>query len=246
MPQTNHLDQFLFKRDCANESIFSNFFFLYNAENLKMITNNMIDHSLSTKHYLVLSLLLIVIIIASIDPLEYASYGLHQIGTAIMLVFLFYCLKKVGLSFGSFALYIGFLLIHVLGAHYLYSYVPYNEWILNTFHFDLNQTMGWSRNMYDRLVHFAYGLLLYPFFLRLFQVWLPELPAKVLFILVVQFVMASSLVYEWIEWLIAIGLSPEEAENYNGQQGDVWDAHKDMWIATLGSIITGLILHKKK
>ena len=58
--------------------------------------------------------------------------------------------------------------------------------------------------------------------------------------------MAISLVYEWIEWLIAIGLSPEEAENYNGQQGDVWDAHKDMWIATLGSIITGLILLKKK
>ena len=247
MPQTNLLDQFLFKRDCANESIFSNFFFLYNAENLKMITNNMIDHSLSTKHYLVLSLLLIVIIIASIDPLEYASYGLHQIGTAIMLVFLYYCLKKVGLSFLSFALYIGFLLIHVLGAHYLYSYVPYNEWILNTFHFDLNQAMGWSRNMYDRLVHFAYGLLLYPFFYRCFHVWLPSLKPLTLFSLTIQFVMASSLVYELIEWWIAIGLSPEDAENYNGQQGDMWDAHKDMFLATLAAMLIGTIQlwHKK-
>lgn len=206
----------------------------------------MIDYSLSSKHYLVLSLLLIAIIMASINPLEYASYGLHQIGTAIMLAFLYYCLKKIGLSLWSFTLYIGFLLIHILGAHYLYSYVPYNEWTMSIFNVDLNQTMGWTRNMYDRLVHFAYGLLLYPLFLRLFQVWLPQLSAKVLFILVVQFVMATSLVYEWIEWLIAIGLSPEEAENYNGQQGDIWDAHKDMWIATLGSIITGVIMLKKQ
>lgn len=51
--------------------------------------------------------------------------------------------------------------------------------------------------------------------------------------------MATSLFYEWIEWLIAIGLSPEEAENYNGQQGDIWDAHKDMLLATLGAMITG-------
>ncbi len=43
----------------------------------------------------------------------------------------------------------------------------------------------------------------------------------------------TSLFYEWIEWLIAIGLSPEEAENYNGQQGDIWDTHKDMLLATL-------------
>lgn len=202
----------------------------------------MIYTSLTTRHFWVLGLLLIALILASIQPLEYAAYGLHQIGTVLMLVFLFYCLKKVGLSFWSFALYIGFLLIHILGAHYLYSYVPYNNWLIQLFSFDLNQAMGWTRNMYDRWVHFTYGLLLYPLFLRLFQVWLPQLSAKVLFILVVQFVMASSLVYEWIEWLIAIGLSPEEAENYNGQQGDVWDAHKDMWIATFGAIITGIYL----
>lgn len=206
----------------------------------------MIYHSLTCKHYFILALLALALIIASIQPLEYTSYGLHQIGTAIMLGFLFYCLKKIGLSFWSFALYIGFLLIHILGAHYLYSYVPYNEWLIQWFNFDLNQSMGWTRNMYDRLVHFSYGLLLYPLFLRLFKVWLPQLSAKVLFILVVQFVMATSLIYEWIEWLIAIGLSPEEAENYNGQQGDIWDAHKDMWIATMGSIITGLIMLRSK
>ncbi|MFW2077566.1 DUF2238 domain-containing protein [Acinetobacter sp. ULE_I010] len=204
----------------------------------------MIYQNLTLKHWIALAILAIAIIIASINPLEYSSYILHQIGTVLMLIVLFVCLKKIGLSFSSFALYIAFLFIHIIAAHYLYSYVPYNDWSIKYLHFDLNQAMGWTRNMFDRFVHFFYGLFLYPFFYRLFQVWLPSLKAKTLFLLVIQFVMASSLFYEWIEWWIAIGLSPEEAENYNGQQGDIWDAHKDMFLATIGAVITGLICLK--
>lgn len=198
------------------------------------------------KHHLVFFIFIMVLILASIKPLEYASYGLHQLGTALMLVFLIYIQKKVGLSFIAFSLYIGFLIIHILGAHYLYSYVPYNEWLMHNFGIDLNAQMGWERNMYDRLVHFAYGLLLYPFFLRIIQFYLPQLSERVLFLIVVQFVMATSLIYEWIEWSIAINLSPEAAENYNGQQGDIWDAHKDMLFATLGSMITGIVMLYRK
>ena len=35
---------------------------------------------------------------------------------------------------------------------------------------------------------------------------------------------------------------PENAENYNGQQGDIWDAHQDMFLATLGALFTGIFL----
>ncbi|WP_180040620.1 DUF2238 domain-containing protein [Acinetobacter sp. YH12218] len=199
----------------------------------------MIDFKLKLKHILAFALLTLAIVIASIQPLEMEAYILHQIGTAFMLIVLLIFLYKIGLSFTTVCLYLGFLLIHVIGAHYLYSYVPYSEWTQALFGFNLDQSMGWSRNMYDRLVHLAYGLLLYPFFYRIFQIWLPPLKAGTLFLLVIQFVMATSLFYEWIEWLIAIGLSPEEAENYNGQQGDIWDAHKDMLLATLGAMITG-------
>jgi putative membrane protein len=201
----------------------------------------MIETQLSSKHWICLAILLLAVAIASIHPLEFDSYLLHQAGTAFMLAALLYCQKKIGFTFYSFALYIAFLLIHILGAHYLYSYVPYNEWLIQYLNFDLNQAMGWSRNMYDRLVHLASGLLLYPVFYRLFQVWLPSLKPFTLFLLVIQFIMATSLIYEWIEWIIAIRLSPEEAENYNGQQGDIWDAHKDMLLATVGGMITGVM-----
>ena len=201
----------------------------------------MIEKQLTLKHYLALALIVLVVAIASIHPLEFESYLLHQAGTVFMLIALLVAFKKIGLNYFSFCLYLAFLFIHIIGAHYLYSYVPYNQWILYFFNFDLNQSMGWSRNMYDRLVHFAYGLLLYPFIYRCFQVWLPNTKPFSLFLLVIQFVMASSVFYELLEWGLSIGLSPEDAENYNGQQGDMWDAHKDMFLATIGAILTGII-----
>ncbi|GAA5631523.1 inner membrane protein YjdF [Acinetobacter calcoaceticus] len=201
----------------------------------------MIEKQLTLKHYLALALIVLVVAIASIHPLEFESYLLHQAGTLFMLIALLIAFKKIGLNYLSFCLYLAFLFIHIIGAHYLYSYVPYNQWILYFFNFDLNQSMGWSRNMYDRLVHFAYGLLLYPFIYRCFQVWLPNTKPFSLFLLVIQFVMASSVFYELLEWGLSIGLSPEDAENYNGQQGDMWDAHKDMFLATIGAILTGII-----
>ena len=206
----------------------------------------MMDHRLSSKHFVSFGILAIAIIFASIHPLELEAYLLHQAGTVFMIVMLILCLYKIGLSFFSFNLYLTFLLIHVIAAHYLYSYVPYNEWTQTLFGFDLNTAMGWSRNMFDRFVHLAFGLLLYPVFYRLFQVWLPQQKPVVIFLLVIQFVVASSMLYEWLEWLIAIGLSPKEAENYNGQQGDMWDAHKDILLATIGAIFTGSIMLLQK
>ncbi|MDM1770390.1 MULTISPECIES: DUF2238 domain-containing protein [Acinetobacter] len=199
----------------------------------------MIDYQLQAKHWLMLVLLGLTMLLASINPMEFSAYVLHQVGTVIMLIVLLLLFKKVGLSFSSFVFYLIFLLIHILGAHYLYSYVPYNDWLLQYFGFDLNQWLGWERNMYDRCVHFAYGVLLYPLFFRLHRLCFPKAKDLVIFLLVVQWVMSSSLIYEWLEWLLAVTLSPEAAENYNGQQGDVWDAHKDMLLATLGAILAG-------
>ena len=118
----------------------------------------MIEYQLTLKHWLGLGFLTLAIVIASIQPLELFSYVLHQVGTAFMLIVLLICFKKIGLSYFSFLFYLLFLLIHILGAHYLYSYVPYNEWIKQLVNFDLNQSMGWTRNMYERLVHIACGV----------------------------------------------------------------------------------------
>ena len=46
--------------------------------------------------------------------------------------------------------------------------------------------------------------------------------------------MSSSMIYELIEWGAAAYFGGELGAAYLGTQGDVWDAHKDMLLASLG------------
>lgn len=94
--------------------------------------------------------------------------------------------------------------------------------------------------MYDRLVHFSFGLLLaYPLremFHRLARArtfwgfWLP-----------VELVLAASAIYEIIEWLVAASVEPSAGLAFHGAQGDIWDAQKDMLVAGIGAVIAMLI-----
>jgi putative membrane protein len=100
----------------------------------------------------------------------------------------------------------------------------------------LNELFGWERNHFDRLTHFAYGLLLaYPLrevFLRVADVrgfWGYFLP--------LDFTMSTSMLYELVEWGAAGVFGGELGMAYLGTQGDVWDAHKDMALASLGAVL---------
>jgi putative membrane protein len=115
-----------------------------------------------------------------------------------------------------------------LGSHYTYALVPYQEWF---------PIFEGGRNHFDRLVHFLYGLLLaYPIremFLRIGNVrgfWGYFLP--------LDLTMSTSMLYELIEWLAAEVVGGDLGQAYLGTQGDIWDAHKDMALASLGALIS--------
>jgi putative membrane protein len=55
-------------------------------------------------------------------------------------------------------------------------------------------------------------------------------------------VMTSSAIYEIFEWTLTLFVSPEQAHRYNGQQGDPFDAQKDMALALLGVFVFGVAL----
>jgi putative membrane protein len=104
----------------------------------------------------------------------------------------------------------------------------------------VSDAFGFERNHYDRFVHFAFGVLLaFPlceFFevrLRLRMVWSA--------VGAVCVVLAASAVYEIAEWVVSMIFAPDWSEAYNGQQGDAWDAQKDMALAWAGSTL-GVIL----
>lgn len=136
----------------------------------------------------------------------------------------------------SYTLIFLFMCLHQVGAHYSYSEVPYDAWFESLTGRTFNSLVGWERNHFDRLVHFCYGLLLaYPvreIFLRVADVrgfWGFFLP--------LDLTMSSSMLFELFEWLAAVLFGGDLGEDYVGAQGDVWDAHKDMALASLGALI---------
>ncbi len=148
-------------------------------------------------------------------------------------------LARWPLSNAAVCLLLLFMLLHTLGGRYTYSNVPYDTWAEAITGHTISDTFGLTRNGYDRLVHLAFGLLWVAPFAEVMQRyarmgWRASLWTAFLFI------GAASALYEMFEWLLSIILAPERAEEYNGQQGDYWDAQKDMAIAVVGGGIAAL------
>jgi putative membrane protein len=148
--------------------------------------------------------------------------------------------KKLPFSRLSWTMVFLFLYIHEVGAHYTYAKVPYDEWCKSWFGFSINETFGWDRNHFDRAVHFLYGLLLaYP----IREIFLSLADARGFwgYFLPLDVTLSSSALYELIEWAAAEVFGGDIGQAYLGTQGDVWDAHKDMLLATGGALLALLI-----
>jgi putative membrane protein len=136
----------------------------------------------------------------------------------------------------SYTLIFVFLCLHTLGAHYTYSEVPYDAWFEELTGRTFNSLVGWERNNFDRVVHFAYGLLLaYP----VREVFLRVADARGFwgYFLPLDLTMSTSMLYELIEWGAAAAFGGDLGQAYLGTQGDAWDAHKDMALASLGGLV---------
>lgn len=130
-----------------------------------------------------------------------------------------------------------FLWLHIIGARWIYSFVPYDTVIQRLTGVSISETFDFQRNHYDRLVHLASGVFGLPPISEMLQTFCKLRPAMAA-ILGLSCVLAIGAVYEIIEWQIAMQFSPEMAEAYNGQQGDVWDAQKDLTLALVGAMLT--------
>ncbi len=183
---------------------------------------------------------LIIFVLLAISPHDRADWALENVLVVLFAVFLAWSYFNFPLSRISYTLIFVFLVLHEIGAHYTYSKVPYDTFFMSYFNFSLNQFMGWERNHFDRLVHFLYGLLLaYP---------IKELYSRVAnaegfwgYFFPLELTMASSMIFELFEWGAAEFFGGELGMAYLGTQGDVWDAHKDMALASLGALLAMLI-----
>ena len=131
-----------------------------------------------------------------------------------------------------------FFVLHVIGAHFTYSEVPWREWFNVTGEGITGNAAG--RNHYDRFVHFSYGVLMFPAVWELFAA--RSSPQRIWrYVMPVTFLLSHSVVYEMIEWGAAEVFGGDLGVAYLGTQGDEWDAQKDMAMAAAGTL-TGLLL----
>jgi len=172
----------------------------------------------------------------AIQPAERSTWLLENslsVGGVALLAALH---RRLPFSRVSYSLIFVFLCLHTLGAHYTYSEVPYDAWFEQLAGRSFGSLVGWERNNFDRVVHFAYGLLLaYP----VREVYLRVADARGFwgYFLPLDFTMSTSMIYELIEWAAAIVFGGDVGQSYLGTQGDEWDAHKDMALASLGGLI---------
>jgi putative membrane protein len=180
---------------------------------------------------------LVFLAISCLKP-PYLDFMLMQhVPTLASLILLVYVVNRLVISRLSFSLTIVFVVLHTIGARYLYSNTPYDQWAYWLTGHTVSEVLGLTRNHYDRVVHFSFGLLMAIPVQEIEQRYL-KLSVIMSCVLAIEFVVAMSAIYEIIEWLVAIVFAHDWAESFLGQQGDPFDGQKDMALATAGSILS--------
>lgn len=173
----------------------------------------------------------------SINPANRESFLIENVLSFIVIIVVVMTYRNFRLSNLSYTLLFIFLSLNLIGFYYTHAGVPYEKWSKSVLGISINEIFGFQRNNYDRLTHFTFGLLLsYPIrevFLRIADAkgfWGYYLPLDV--------VISFSALYELIEYAIALAFGPSVGALILGTQGDVWDTHKDIAMATSGAVIS--------
>lgn len=189
--------------------------------------------SIPRAHVVLLVAYCIVLVWSVVQPHDYFTWMLEVFPAVIGMIVLITTRNRF--TFTTFAY--TFIVLHCcilfVGGHYTYALVPLFDWVKEVLH--------QSRNNYDKVGHFAQGLvpaiITRELFIRLQVVqrkgWIAFLTVCVC--------LSISACYEFIEWFVAV-VSGESADSFLGTQGYVWDTQSDMLYALLGALTTVLLL----
>jgi putative membrane protein len=185
--------------------------------------------------YFLLTIFSVSFLLSIINPKEGFTCFLEVIPAVIGFLILAFTFKKFRFTNFTYTLILIHCIILFIGGHYTYAEVPFFDYIKEVFH--------QSRNNYDKVGHFAQGLV-------------PAMIIRELFIrkkvianqsffnfIIVSICLAISAAYEFIEWFVSIATG-DAGDAFLGTQGYVWDTQSDMLFATIGAI-AGLILFSR-
>lgn len=166
---------------------------------------------------------------SAIQPRDYYLWFMESLPGVIGFVLLAITYKRFKFSELAYWLMLAWAIILFVGAHYMYTHMPFFDYIRDAF--------GHERNNFDKFAHIVQGVVpavIFREFLIRFEVLKNE---KWMFIIVVSGCLAFSALYEIVEWLTTFAPS-EKSFELLGMQGYMWDSQTDMLYALLGAIIT--------
>ncbi len=166
-------------------------------------------------------------IVAAIAPVDRFDWFLENLLVFALVAALLAGYRRWPLSDTSYLCMLAFLAMHAVGAHYTYSRVPPG--------FAASALLGFTRNHYDRVAHFAFGLLFACPVREVLQ-RTSHLRGLRLGFVTVALLLAASAGYELVEWWVALIVDPHAAYAYLGTQGDVFDSQKDETVALAGAL----------
>jgi putative membrane protein len=185
-----------------------------------------------TYYKILLAVFAVVWTWAAIAPLDRGAWVLENLLVVVFVPLFLVAARYFRLSDLSYGLVTLFAVLHVVGSHYTYAEVPFG--------FTLQRWLGADRNMYDRLVHFTFGLLL-ALPIREILVVLADFRGFWSYYLPLDLTLSLSAVYEILEWVAVQVAEPGAGLAFLGTQGDEWDTQKDMALAASGALIAMVI-----
>jgi putative membrane protein len=199
-----------------------------------MTTQTEINNPSKKLKIILLFVFVVFWLILSINPVDSTMWIAENTLMLIGLIFIIKFGNSLNLSNASYVFIFLFFILQTIGAHYTYSLVPWG--------FEVQDYFNLSRNHYDRLVHFSFGLLLVIPVKEYLSTHI-IIKNKTIFSLILIFIfLGIGGLYEIIEWSYALFDGSENTVNFLGEQGDKWDAQQDIALAGLGALIT-LVLH---
>jgi putative membrane protein len=178
-----------------------------------------------------LALLLIYAVgftVLAVRPYDRADWAMENFFPVSMLIAVLIVYPHFKFTRLSYYLIFIYLFVQSYGGHYTYALAPPFNW--------LRDELGLARNHYDRVAHFMLGFLMASpireILLRYITAsrrWMAFLTASI--------VLAIGAFYEFIEWWVAVIVTPDLGDKFLGTQGDIWDSHWDMFLALAGAVL---------
>ncbi len=184
-------------------------------------------------HLILLGSFLAILIWSGIAPKSHFIWFLEVAPAIIGAAVLAAIYPKIRLTMLVYCLIWLHALVLVLGGHWTYAEMPLFNWLRDEF--------GLARNYYDRVGHVMQGfvpaIIAREILLRNGVVQ----GRRWLFFLVACIGLSISVLYEFVEWWVAVA-SGTAADEFLATQGDIWDTQWDMFLALCGAIAAQLLL----